>query len=364
MKCNTLKFFVGMSLLSSLAQAQTAVYTQARYQSTFSQAMGGVSLPLVDETGNSLFNNPAGLGRSDRFKFEILNLNVDANSGVLGDLGLSTLKMTSLGSMSEQLNAHPNQTYSAGISALPAISWQGFGLGFLYQQKVRAYSDGSSIHDQLAKYLVPALGYGVGLARGMIRVGYSLQYVNQTSGVSQEQAASASSFSDNKQSGRGFSHQASLNLTLPIRYLPSFALLARNIGGLHFSSGDLADEKSSYDAAFSFTVRVSGATRTHFYLQYNDLTAQVPMPAVEHLHLGADLDLSQSLALRGGLNGGQPTLGLTYRSEASEINLAWYHERSPFANVAYWDARYALQYKIFLKDLPSRDRESETKGNP
>jgi hypothetical protein len=149
-------------------------------------------------------------------------------------------------------------------------------------------------------------------------------------------------------------------------------VVARNLGGVHYSSGALlsraksplgvpSDEEMSVDAAFSFMVRISGSLKSNWYIQYKDLTHSVSVPVLEKLNVGVDFNLSPNVSIRTGMTSTQFSAGIGYRSQASEINLAYYHDQNPFTNVAYWDTRYALQYKVFFQEQNSRNREEETK---
>ena len=352
------------------AQAQNSVYPGIRYLSPYSQSLGGVSLPLSQDIGNNLFNNPAGLARNEKIKAELLNLDFDIGSAVLGGIGT---KMTTLGGLSSTLNSNANITYSEGLSNLTAISWGGLGVGVLYQDRVRAYSDGSTAHYSTLNNFVPAVGYGVSLARGVFRFGYSLQYVNQASGVAQSTSDTSASFHSGIKQGHGFSSNASLNLAFPFAYLPTLSLLGRNIAGLHFTSGNLLtsatnvsgtpdNQASSMDASLNFTVRMSGTLKSYWFLEYDDFMSSISMPFLERIRFGVEMSFSQSIGLRAGFNGGQFSGGLGFKSESSEINVTYYNDRSPFGAIGYWDTRYALQYKVFLQGQNHRDRESEAKG--
>jgi hypothetical protein len=149
--------------------------------------------------------------------------------------------------------------------------------------------------------------------------------------------------------------------------------MGRNIGGLHFSGGNLlsratnvsglpSDQPGSFDAAFNFTVRLSGTLKSHWFVEYDDLTASVSIPFMERIRVGLEIAPTQSFAVRAGLNGGQYSLGMGFRSESSEINVSLYNDRSPFPANGYWDQRFALQYKVFFQGHNTRDRESEAKG--
>ncbi len=353
------------------ALANPYQYPGIRYVSPLSESLGGVTIPLADEIGNSLFNNPAALARNTKFKAEYLNLNIDANSTVVGNIS-SGLKMIGLGGLTSSLNANTNTSYAAGFGNLTALSWGGLGVGLLIQDRVRAYSDGTNVHYETISQLIPAAGYGLALARGVVRLGYSLQFVNLATGTAQSVSDSSASFMSGLSAGKALAHTASVNFVFPFAYIPTVSVVARNLGGVHYSSGALlsrakspsgvpSDEAMSIDAAFSFMVRISGSLKSNWYIQYKDLTNSVSVPVLEKLNVGVDFNLSPNVSIRTGMTSTQFSAGIGYRSQASEINLAYYHDQNPFTNVAYWDTRYALQYKVFFQEQNSRNREEETK---
>jgi hypothetical protein len=362
--------FVTMLVLSVNAHARPYSYPQIRYQGALNQSMGGVSLALSEELGNNLFNNPAGLSRNTKFRAEYLNLNLEANSNVLGSLGLSTPKMTGLGGMTDTLNSNHDQVFGAGLSNVTALSWGGLAAGLMIQERVRAASDGTNVRYETMSQIVPAVGYGLGLARGVVRFGYTVQYVNQASGLAQSAANSSASFLDGINQGWGLSHNASVNFIFPFTYLPTFSLAARNIGGLHYNSGSLfaraknpvgipQDESMGVDASMGWMVRIAGTFKSNWYIETRDLTNTAKMPVLERLSFGVDFALNPAFSLRGGFTGDQPSAGLGYRSQASEINLAWYAEPNALANTSHWDTRYTLQYKLFFQNRNVRDRDAE-----
>ena len=352
------------------AKAQSFAYPSIRYLSPDSQSMGGVSLPLTQEVGNNLFNNPAGLARSTNLHVEALNLDGDLSSKMLSAAGTG---MTGLGGLSPTLNKDPNVTYAEGFSNLTAASFGGLGMGILVQERVRAYSDGTNLHYHTVSDVVPALGYGIGLARGVVRLGFSTQYVNEASGINQVASSTSASFLDGISQGHGFSHTASVNFAFPFTYLPTVSIMGRNISGLHFLSGSIASrakrvsgvpnmQYTSIDAAFNFTVRVSGSVKSLWFVEYDDAMNSISLPFLERIRVGLELGISSAVSLRGGFTGGQFSGGIGFKSQASEISFAYFHDRSPFTSIAYWDTRFALQYKIFLANKNGRERQSESKG--
>jgi hypothetical protein len=371
--CKALLLMTGL-ILTGLPRESSAIpysYPGIRYVSPYSQSMGGVTLPLSNETGNSLFNNPAGLAKNTKFRAEYLNLQFDVNSGLAGDMTQAT-KMFNLGTLTGVLNSDINYLYSGGIGNLTAVSWGGFAVGLLLQDRVRAYSDGTNVHYETNSLAVPALGYGFSLARGVVRLGYSLQFVNLATGTTQATADSGARFLSGLSEGKGLAHTASVNFAFPFTYLPTLSLVARNIGGVTYATGSLLPranspigapptEEMTVDAAFGMMVRVSGQVKTNWYLQYKDINNRVSVPFLEKMNLGLDISLSPAVGIRAGMTGNQFSAGLGYRSESSEINLAYYKDPTPFKDISYYDTRFALQYKVLFQDQNTRNREEEGK---
>ena len=355
-------FFLEMNFgFNSKVYAHTYSYPQVRYVSSVSESMSGVILPMGDEVGNAIMNNPAALAKYAGYRSEPLNLNFIANSGIVSNL-TSTLGNTfSLGGLSSSLNSNANSEFGLGFSNMTAFSWNGFGLGILLQEHSRATSDGTNVNYYVVSQLIPSVGYGFGMARNLIRVGYSLQFVNQTSGPASGVSDSSAKFLSGLQKGTGLSHNVSLNFAFPVTYLPTFSFIARNLGGLHFTSGGIlprgsnitgvpSSEQMTVDAAFDFMVRISGNFKSHWYFEYKDFTKKSNFStSFERLSTGLDLSVSPNVSFRGGMTGiAEFSTGISYRSDHSEIALAYYKEKTPFSTTPSWDSKFALQYKITL----------------
>ncbi len=373
-----LALLMGMNLgFNSEVYARQYYYPQTRYVGSSSEAMGGVVIPLSEEAGNSLMNNPAALARYQGFRSEPLNLNFVANSNSVSNLATTLGNTFSLGGISGTMNSNANKEFGMGISNISAFTWNGFGVGVVLQEFSSGASDGTNVKYHVVSQLIPTVGYGFGLARNIIRVGYSLQYVNQTSGDATGTSNSSASFLNGLQKGNGFSHNVSVNFAMPFTYLPTLSVMARNLGGLHFASGALLSrgtsisgvpgtEAMTVDVAFDFLVRITGTFKTHWYFEYKDLTNHTSFPSIfEKLSTGLDLSFSPNFALRAGMTGiAEFSGGLGYRSEHSEISLAYYNEKSPFSNTPSWDTRYALQYKVMLNEKAKKvDGDLQQVGN-
>jgi hypothetical protein len=359
-------------LLGSVASALPYQYPAVRYVSPLGESLGGMTLPLSDEIGNSLFNNPAALARNTKFKAEYLNLNIDGNTNLFSSIS-SVPSFFSLGQFTTTLNTDPNQVYSGGFGNLTALSWGGLGVGVLIQDRVRSYSDGSTVSYESLSQVIPVVGYGLSLARGLMRVGYSIQYVNETSGTGQAPSDSSAAYLSGINQGKGLSHTASVNFVFPFQHIPTLSFVARNVFGMRFQSGSLlsrakspvgtpSDQELAVDAAFNFMSRISGPMKSFWYLQMQDVFGKTHLGVFDRLSLGIDFNLSQAVSLRIGLNKTRLSGGIGYHSPGSEIGLAYYQDQSPFTALSATDTRIALQYKIFFQDQNVRDRDAENKA--
>lgn len=351
--------------------AKPYYYPQLRYVGSANEAMGGVVLPYTEEVGNSLMNNPAGLARFSGYRSEPMNLNFVINSNSLSNLSTTALKSFSLGGISGSMNGNAASPFGFGFTNMTAFAWNGLALGFLLQEHARAISDGTNATYQVVSQFIPAFGYAFGMARNVIRVGYGLQYVNETSGTATVPSNSSASFLSGLNKGGGLSHQVSINLALPFTYLPTFSVIGRNLGGLHFSrtsllprgsniAGTPPSQQMSIDLGFDFQIRISGTLKSHWFFEYKDINHHSSIPtAMERLSTGLDLNLSPAVAVKAGMTGiAQFSVGGSYRSDQSEIGLNYYQERSPFNAGPSWETRFALQYKLLLNQKARKEEGS------
>lgn len=338
-------------------------YAQARYISTKGNSLGGVTLPLTHEVTNCLFNNPACLARNMGMQGDLVNLNLELNSGSLNHFGFSTFQSLSLNGMKKILDKSPNEVNAYGAGVSTAFSWGGLSAGLLVQEKVMALYDGTQYHYSTLSQTIPAVGVAVPLARGVVRVGYGLQWVNKS--VGSVSTAQPQAFLDGLSDGQGFSHNASVNIIIPYRFLPTFSLAAKNLFGTAYSKGSLlsrasqpvaapGDEPMILDAALDFQIRITGESKTHWYFQYQDISNQTLLPVLERLSNGLDIQFNRNFSIQAGFKGLKYALGLHYRGEQSSVGLSWYQTQSPLPVGPAWNTHYQLQYTLHFGDQSKR----------
>jgi hypothetical protein len=325
--------------------------------------MGDAYLPLADSEGASaLFYNPASLAKIRSFKPEFMNLKIHANSVLGSSFGLNAnpVKFPSLSGFSSVLQEEANsgKWFGGGLDFAPTFSFRGLGVGVLVSSDFLAKSENGSIRYKSKYQVIPAIGGALRFASGILRVGYTLQWVNQASGdVTVSAGSSSLGYNEGIQKGSGISHNLGVALTLPYTYLPAFNLVARNVLGLRYSlrslvplaqnsSGTLGDEPMSLDAAVSISPRLGSGAFMNLILQYKDIQNTCGMPVLGRLSLGTELSFRDTFFLRGGWGSGYPSAGFGFRHKRAELSFGWHSEEIGAGYRDQRDMRYSFNYQV------------------
>jgi hypothetical protein len=332
----------------------------SRYTSGRGAALGDSFIGVADDLSGGLFYNPAALGRIRGFVLEPLNVQIQANHPLINQFGADWSKMGDLASYKDTLTQSPRSVPGRSFSVMPAFGIGGFGglgFGLLYQTRNMATStDGVNIRYRSTYQLIPTAGYGVRLASGVLRIGYTLQWVNQASGDITKPATDPTlSYKYGLKEGAGFSHNAGMSLTLPYVFLPSAHFVARNIGGLKMSgkslmsfaespAGNPDTEKMSLDAAIGWVSKWGKGVDLRPSVTARDLTNTSNTSQMGRLAMGLELGLGEKFFLRGGVGSGYPSAGIGFKSTHSELNLAWFSEEVGTGYKSERDIRYIFHY--------------------
>jgi hypothetical protein len=323
--------------------------------------MGGVLIEQADDAASSLFYNPAGIGKIRGFQFEPLNVQLQLDDGFVGALGTDSIKFPTFADYKASISANPGAYQGASLGVIPTIAFRGFALGVLYHQSAAGIlEDDGTFTVRGHRELVPAAGFAFRLASGIVRVGYSVQYISKTEGEeSGIDSASTRDWHEGFAEGAGLSHNAGVALTLPWNYSPSLNLVARNIGGLKFtgsplmalatdSSGTPLDVPATYDLAYGMHFKLGGGGAIHVATEYRDITSASGAALLSRLALGLEVDIAAKLLLRGGVGAGRPSFGAGIRGKMSEWSLTRYTEDWGPGFLESGDSRWVLEFKARL----------------
>lgn len=351
-------------LAASLLGSQSSLARQdivpgSRYTSGRGAGMGDTLLPLADDGPSALFYNPAGLGKIRGTHAEPMNIQVNVNQPFVGNAGYNSYKIYSLNAYKDELHGQGGAFPGYGLAIFPSFFTRGFGFGLLAVNQVAAQAvDSTSIRYRSLYQMIPTAGFGVRLASGILRLGYSLQWVHQANGdITVSPDTDNLGYNQGLYQGSALSHNLGFAMTLPIRYLPSLAAVARNVGGARFTSFSLfplgrntigapPNESMTIDIGASIQPKFIGASYMNLSAVYRDATNRSAVTLWGRIAFGTEIVFRNEMFLRGGWSSGYPSAGLGVRHSAGELSLAWYSEDVGSTYHAQRDMRYLFQYVV------------------
>ncbi|MFL5812776.1 MAG: hypothetical protein ACJ763_04310 [Bdellovibrionia bacterium] len=365
-----LRISVGIALLAALitfesAEARDDVVPGSRYMPAAAQAMGDAYLPVADDPASALFYNPAGLGLIRGVHADLMNLQLYGNSNYFSGVDLSHtdfVKVTSLNSYSAALQRSPNNWQGVGYSLVPAFYVKGIAFGLLIQEQVRARYNTSGSNpaiDYKSNYqIIPAMGGALRLAEGIVRIGYSLQWVNQASGeVDGSSPTGSLGYNQGLQKGSALSHTLGIALTMPYQHLPELNIVGRNLFMARFSgaammpfaqssNGTPGNEGTSFDVSLSWIEKIGAGSEFTWVIEDRDAVNSSHISVLGRLAIGLEFNFRHVFFLRGGWGSGYPNVGLGLRRKKSELSLTWSNAEIGTGYHDVQDTRYILQYQV------------------
>lgn len=353
-KAFTLASFALFALThDGLAAPSDPLIPGSRYQSAVAAAMGEAYLPLNEDVSAGLFYNPAGLGRVLSPTYEVVNFSFFGNTTYFGKLGTTTYDPTSLSS-SNSVISNSGKMSGTGAQFVSAVGFPLFSFGILASTELGSMTNADSSLSYRSLYqIIPTVGRGWSFYGGIVRIGYSLQWVNKAQGSPTVTAADTLGYNQYLNQGSGFSHNAGIEFAVPLSLLPTASIVVRNIAGVHYSSfnmysfspssvGTPASEKMTVDLAMSIHPRPRGA-QLHFVIEGRDMTNTTGTLVINHFSAGAEWGMGGKFFLRAGARGVQPSGGMGWRNKKSEMSMTFYTEK---LETLLSDSRILFQYLI------------------
>lgn len=355
-------------LLSSLAVPATTpgaygfegLFPGARYTPTRGAALGDSFQPISDDAASSLFINPAGFGHLRGTHLEPVNLSFYGTSDYVSQIGLGSIGIISLPSYKDTLLQNPKSFPGVGAQYVFAFGTRGLGFGVMARTDTAAsYDDDAGTIRYRSNYqLIPAVGGGLRLASGVLRLGYSLQWVNQASGdVTVPQDDPNLGFRNGIAQGSGLSNTMAASLTIPSDYLPQFDVVARNVFNLKFGGFSLLpiannkngippEELMTFDGSFMISPKLGDGMTVRLMIVYKDFLNRYDNKVISRLSIGGEFDFRNEFFIRLGVGGGYPSAGIGFRRKTAEFGFAWYSVERGADFRSEREQRYLLQYQF------------------
>ncbi len=349
----------GILATEPAAVARLDAVPGSRYTSGQGAAMGDAVLPLGEDAASGLAYNPANLGKLHGLQAELLNFQGYLGNDLVHQMGASIYKFATLPSYATTLKKNPNSLHSAGASLFPNVSIGHLAFGLMIGEQIATkYDSASDKFVTKANYqLIPTAGYGVKLARGIVRLGYSFQYVNRAAGTTAVASSAPVGYSSGLPQGSALSHNFGGALTIPFTYLPSFNFVLRNIGGARYSGNSLysfsknasgvpATEPMTVDLSLGVSPKLGSGATVNFVAEMRDATNRSKVSLWGRTALGMEWNYRKALFFRAGLGSAYPSAGLGLRSKSSELSLGWYSEEIGTSSLDERDTRFIVHYQI------------------
>ncbi len=347
--------------LMQVTHADTQVLTRSRYFSARGVALGGAFLPLGDDIASGLFWNPAVLGKIRKPEFEFWNVSFDGNQNYFSLVDAHFYQVIDLKNWAPILQRVPNTLSQVGGAFFPNFGFPlgsfNLGCGLLIQSRWMAESEGAnSLTYQSLYQWIPAVGIGFQAFKSFLRMGYSLQWVNQASGKQTvDTTLNPVSYALGLGKGSALSHQLGIAFSIPSPWMPSFNFVLRNIGGAHFQSGGWMpfsvisntlppDEPMTLDASWNASSRVGKGLRATVVIGYSDITHPTFNVLSHQMALGLEFGYRETFFVRTGWQNGYLSAGIGLKKPTASLSLSFATESIPNWNQT--DTRFLFQYQM------------------
>jgi hypothetical protein len=327
------------------------------YNGIRGQSMGGAAVAVVnDET--ALYVNPAGLGKLRNYFGTVFDPEIEATSSY------STLNRTSpistptkIEQVSAALALAPNAYYHYKQQISPSFVVKNFGFGVFWKTSLGAIMNtaGTELTTKYYDDMGIALGYNLRFFDGRIKFGFNGKLVSRIEVDKILDPAQDLTLATNGSEGVGISVDSGLMLAAPWHWLPTLAIVARDVGGTTYNSGSgvrlatatrPAKQTQDIDVGVAIFpihgnyVRSSWTAEIKKYLAYTNALTKT-----RYMHFGYELNLGDIFFIRLGMNQNYWTAGAEIVGKKIQFQLSSYGEDVGTDGVAsVEDRRFGIKF--------------------
>jgi hypothetical protein len=344
--------FISFSSWLALAQEVREFYTSSRYL-----AMGGAAAAIAnDET--ALLANPAGLGKLRDSYGTIFDPELETNQNSYTIYTSSAVSDPfTLEKVKGALDNNRNTFYHSKFQLFPSFVVRNFGIGIFARKSLDAYEDetGTNITANYYDDMAIVMGFNFRFFDGRVKLGFNGKFISRIS--IEDKVIPTTEPMDLKsqaKEGAAIGSDVGLVLAAPWTYIPTVAVVLHDAGGTTFNAGSglrlsVADRPTKidqdYDVAFALFPIHTNRTRSTFTFEYQKVQASAKdEDKTKFYHLGYELNISDLLFLRAGMNGRYWTGGLELASEKTQIQLTSYGEEIGTSLSRVEDRRYVMKF--------------------
>lgn len=325
------------------------------YRGIRQMGMGGASIAVVnDET--SVLSNANGLGRLRDYFFTLFDPEISLSAAGAE----SMLDKFSLESSYNGLSGNVDQPFYSKVQLFPSIVLPNFGFGILgrYESLMQRNSDGTLSLNYQNDYALVS-GMNLRFWGGRIKIGATGKLINRIEFFGVRDPASESldtnSFANE---GMALGLDTGLTLAAPWQWIPTLAVLVRDVGHTSFTFGDgflgaggAGDPNAisqSIDAAFSIFPIFTNHIRGTLTGEYTGLTTPLTSTesAMDRVHIGMELNVYDKYFFRAGWHDNSWTAGFEFAAQFFQWQLATYGEEVVIGGTPQSDRRALVKMAL------------------
>ncbi len=302
-------------------------------------AMGNAFICKVDD-GLAAFYNPAGLGTVRKSHLYLSNMHLEMNKGWMDIGGKGSVSEIpsdfvngfSLDGTRELLLDNRGTISHTRFHAMPNFTTRHISLGYLLSKKLRATLGTDS--GDLLEYATrldygPYMAMNLSLFGGVLKLGNNIIWLNRHEAIAEVDPNVEIDLGDGDyKKGNALIFTSGLKFTMPVTFLPTFAIVMHNSTGKTFSgraAGAPNKIPQTIDVGFSLTPKIGRAIRVHMEFNYKDIRNKYSdINSNRKLLAGIEFDFSRVMYVRFGYGDGYGSAGVGVRSDKLEVDLTTY----------------------------------------
>ncbi len=353
--------FVNLFLLCGIIASPVYALDElfAVYNAPQALAMGNAM--VADASGYlSNYYNPAGLAKMPKNRMELnaIALESAANFAALGQM--VSLRKIDVAAFLGDLQTSPGTYSYLRYTALPSIALRGFSLSVLANHETAALSDGGNVDVKSHTDMGLTVGFARNMAGNLVKLGVAGKFLirDELKGeFAHGILATEDDVAANSREGIGFGIDVGLMVTLPMKYLPSLGVVARDVLNTSFTSSNILNSQAtgtpdsiarSFDVGFSINPRFSRIWQTRLSVDLKHLE-RTDLPFTKRLHVGLQLfslERKRKFYIWLGLNQLYPCGGVGLNLPGGNLELVTYAQDKAPGALAEADRRIMLRYTV------------------
>ncbi len=348
----------------SFAQVCVATERFEFYNGIRALGMGGATIAVVnDET--ALIQNPAALGKLRDYYLTIIDPELDISADTQAVVDSDIAAFMSPQDTLDKIKNKPSRHMYQRAQVFPSFVLQNFGIGFFGKYETVAFIDETSgnVEMNYINDFAAVMGFNIRLFDGIVKIGGSGRLINRTTYIRDDILTTDTNLTIDSQGkeGVGVGGDVSLLLAAPITFLPTLAVVYRDVGHTRYDMGSgmlhsTTDEPDStrptLDAAFALfpiigktsRMTITGELRDIMKATEDGLNGRQEDDIQRRMHAGIEFNFSDIFFLRAGMNQRYWTAGMELAIFNYQLQLASYGEDIGTADDPEEDRRYVAKF--------------------